>query len=424
MRRRTLWSLALAPAWLVACSGDDAVAPPLDAATDGSAPDVADAATAVDVADAYVDTGHDSSLFPLTPYARFVGVDYLGGALLTSIKVVTITFQGDDAGLVARLQKFGDTITSTPWWTESTAEYCVMPKGSPCIGPGTGAGHVVLGSPAPTQLTDTQDGKGSTVVQFIQDHIDTGEFPPPDDQTIYQIYFPQSTTITFGGNSCSSFGAYHYSAPFTPKGGGKAVETAYAIEPRCSGEGYTTFAASHELIEAATDAHPGKDRGYVMQDYGLWYFGDEVGDLCDYPWEFTQMTESTFNVQRGWSNKSGRSGHDPCVIQPKSEVYFNVAPEAGKQEVFLSVGESIAFDVVAYADGVTTDWSLSTEEISGRIGEANTLSFSFDKTTINAGQTAKLTIKLNGKPGAGVAPYVIHSVGNGHHWWGATIRLK
>lgn len=421
MARRALWALALAP---LACGTDDvASAPAPDAATFDAEP--IDAATAPDAADAWVDAGFDASLPPLKPYERFVGVDYLGGALLTSIKVVTVTFQGDDANLVARLQKFGDTITSTPWWTETTSEYCVMPKGTPCIGPGTGAGHVVLASPAPANLVDTDDGKGSSVVQLIQDHIDSGELPPPDDQTIYQIYFPPGTSIKFdNSNSCTSFGAYHYSAPFTPKGGGKPVETAYAIEPRCSGESYTTFAASHELIEAATDAHPGKDRGYVMQDQGWAFYGDEVGDLCDYPWEFTQMTESTFDVQRGWSNESARAGHDPCVAQPKSEVYFNVAPAAGKQEIHLGVGESATFELEAYSDAMTTDWTLSGEDIGGRIGENATLSFSFDKTTINAGQTVKLTIKLNDKPSLGVAPYVIHSAGAGHHWWGATVRLK
>jgi hypothetical protein len=423
MARRAPWSLALAPALMLACGGDDnATTPIVDASVDASVPDTSDATPAVDVADVYVDAGFDASLPPLKPYERFVPVDYLGGALLTSMKVITVTFQQDDANLVARLQKFGDTITSTQWWTDSTAEYCVMPKGAPCIGPGTGGGHVVITTPAPANLVDTDDGKGSSVVQFIQDHIDNGDLPTPDDQTIYQIYYPPGTTIKFDGlTSCSGFGAYHYSAPFTPKGGGKPVEAAYAIEPRCSGETYTTFAASHELIEAATDAHPGKDRGYVMQDYGWEYFGD----LCDYPWEFTQMTESTFNVQRGWSNKSGRAGHDPCVTQPKSEVYFNVAPEAGKQEVYLAVGESITFDLEGYSDAMTGDWNLSAQDISGRIGENGTLSFAFDKTTINANQTVKLTIKLNGKPTQAVAPYVIHSTsGAGHHWWGATVRLR
>lgn len=429
MTRRALCCSMLAPVWMFACGGDDnAAAPPLPdgGIADASPVDGADAALGVDVADAYVDAGFDASLRPLEPYERFVGIDYLGGALLTSIKVVTITFQQDDATLVTRLQTFGDTITSTPWWSDSTSEYCVMPKGSPCIGPGTGGNHVVITTPAPSLLTDTDNGSGSTVVQFIQNHIDSGDFPPPDEQTIYQIYFPGGTTIKFGGStSCSNFGAYHYSATLKPKGGGKPVEAAYAIEPRCSGESYTTFAASHELIEAATDAHPGKDRGYVMQDYGWSYFGDEDGDLCDYPWEFTQIVESTFNVQRGWSNKRARLGHDPCVTQPKSEVYFTVAPEAGKQEVYLAVGESMTFNVEAYSDGMTGDWTLSAEDISGRIGENGTLSFSFDKTTINANQTAKLTIKLNGTPSQAVAPYVIHSVsGAGHHWWGATVRLK
>jgi len=419
------------PAMLFACGGDDNAnqpAPTPDAGDthDASVPDTSDASPAIDAADTGVDTGHDSSLPALRPWERFPQVDYLGGALLTSIKVVTITFAGDDPTLVSHLQSFGDTITQTAWWTATTSEYCVEPAGTPCIGPGSSGGHVVVATAAPNNLTDTLDGNGSTLVQWIQARIDDGTFPAPDPQQIYQIYFPNGITLHFDGSqSCSSWGAYHYSASFTPKGGGTPVEAPYAIEPRCSGESYTTFAASHELIEAATDAHPGKDLGYSMQDPGLLFYGNEVGDLCDLPWNFLSMNESGFNVQRGWSNKSGRTGHNPCVIQPNGEVYFNVAPAAGYEHVYLSPGESVTFDVEAYADGSTADWNISAQDVSDRLGEAKTLSFSFDKSTINAGQTAKLTVTLGGAPQLGLASYVIHSQnGSGHWWWGAEVRLK
>ncbi|HEX7600831.1 MAG TPA: hypothetical protein VF316_04465, partial [Polyangiaceae bacterium] len=150
----------------VACGSEDPGALPPDAAADS----VADAGPDVG-ADVTADAQPDVAPLPrLKPWERMPGLDYLGGALLTAPKIVTITFAGDDAQLVSRLTVFDDTITQTPWWTAATSEYCVQPANTPCIGPGQSGGHVVLPGPAPASLTDTVDGAGSTVVQLLQNH--------------------------------------------------------------------------------------------------------------------------------------------------------------------------------------------------------------------------------------------------------------
>ena len=259
------WALAFV---LVACGGGGDVP---DAATDASEePDVHDAAVADEAApDVGPDVPIDHYLAPLPPYARMPIVDYLGGHLLTSAKIVTVSFSGDDANLIGRLTELDDTITTSAWWAAATSEYCELPKG-PCIGPGSSGGHVVLNETAAASYVDTDTGNGSSVVKFIQDHITAGTFPLPDDQTIYVIYWPPGTNISFGQDkSCQTFGAYHYSATFALPDGG-TQEASYAIEPRCNyGETFLTQAASHELIEAATDARPGKQQGWVMQDLSL-----------------------------------------------------------------------------------------------------------------------------------------------------------
>jgi len=433
MRWAILGALASCAAF-AACGGGGGVpdAGEPDAAVDQAAP--LDAGTD-DVVDAAPDVPVDHWVAPLEPYQRMPLVDYMGGPLLTAVKVITVSFTGDDANLIARMQELDDTITQTQWWTAATAEYCELPSG-PCIGPGSPAGHVVLNETAPGSLVDTDDGTNSTVVQFIQTHITSGDFPPPDDQTIYVIYFPSGTSITYDGDhSCSSFGAYHYSATFSLPDGG-TQEGAYAIEPRCSGEPYITLAASHELIEAATDAHPGKVRGYAMEDWGWEYYGDEVGDLCDHPWSFDSMNITTidggapFNVQRGWSNVSALAGHDPCVIEPSDHPYFNTAPESGKQDVYLGVGDSVTIELQGFADGtVASDWTLSAQDLGPRFGNPATLNFSFDTTAMNAGKTAHLTVTLTKQPSVAWVPYVIDSKGqiNGQtyeHTWGADVWFE
>jgi hypothetical protein len=391
--------------------------------TEAGAPD-----TAPDVAP---DVPIDNWVPPLPPYARSPIFDYQGGPLLTAVKVITVSFTGDDAALITRMQELDDTITSTPWWTASTAEYCELPSG-PCIGPGTGAGHVVLNETAPTSLVDTDDGTMSTVVSFIQTHITNGDFPLPDDQTIYVIYFPSGTSITYDGeHSCSSFGAYHYSATFNLPDGG-TQEGVYAIEPRCTGEPYITQAASHELIEAATDAHPGKVRGYVMEDMSWQYYGDEVGDICDHPWGFDVMDITTidggapFTVQRGWSNLSALAGHDPCVIPPSDHPYFNTAVQSGTQAIYLGVGDSTTIQLQGFSDGAMPDWNITAVDMGSHYGAGNVLNLSIDQSTMNNGQTANLTITVTAKPTITWMPYLIDNKdSNGHeHQWGASVYLE
>jgi hypothetical protein len=425
---RMRWALAFA---LVACGGGGDVP---DAATDAGAPDVHDAAVIESAPDVAPDVPVDHYLAPLPPYARTPVVDYLGGHLLTAVKVVTVSFATDDQNLIARLTELDDTITQTQWWHDSTAEYCELPNGA-CIGSGSNGGHVVLNETAPVSLVDTDNGTNSTVVSFIQSHITSGAFPPPDDQTIYVIYFPTGTNISFDQDkSCQTFGAYHYSGTFTLPNS-STQEGSYAIEPRCNyGETFLTQAATHELIEAATDARPGKQQGWVMQDISLEYYGDEVGDLCDHPWGSVYDVMSVqvpdggapFNVQRGWSNLSALAGHDPCVIPPATPPYFNTAVASGKEIVYLSVGDTADIELQGFSDGTMSDWTISMEDLGPHVGAGQTLAFTLDKTTMNNGQTAHLTVTLQKQPSEVWVPYWIHNKdGSGHeHIWGASVLLK
>jgi len=405
----------------VACGSEGPGALPPDAAADS----VADAGPDVR-ADVTADVQPDVAPLPrMKPWERMPGLDYLGGALLTAPKIVTITFAGDDAQLVSRLTLFDDTITQTPWWTAATSEYCVQPANTPCIGPGQSGGHVVLPGPAPASLKDTVDGAGSTVVQLLQDHIFSGELPAPDAQTLYVLWFPAGTSITMDGmTSCSSFGAYHYSAGLAPMGSTLPLEAAYAVEPRCSGEPFITVAASHEILEAATDAHPGGARGYALQDLGWQALGDENGDVCDHSWGFDTMTQSTFEVQRAWSNTSARAGHDPCVPAPP-DPYFDVAPESGGQVIYLAVGESRTLELDAWSDKPTAPWTLSAVDLGPNLGAGAALDLQLDKTTVGDGDTAHLTVTLTKKPTRPDTAYDLVSKGGGKtHHWGASVRLK
>ncbi|HEY1958521.1 MAG TPA: hypothetical protein VGH28_23045 [Polyangiaceae bacterium] len=353
-------------------------------------------------------------------------VDYNGGRILANPKIVTVTFAGDDPTLVSRLQQFDDIITTTPWWTAVSSEYCQQGGTAPCIGQGSGYGHVVIGDAPDANYTDSSQGGPSTIQAFLKQHTAAGadggppDIPSPDDNTLYVLYFPSNVTITLDGDaSCDSFGAYHNTATL-PNANGVLVYAPYAIIPRCgTKESTTTVSASHEIIEASTDPDIGENvLSYYMLNQ-LWAIaGGEVGDLCEgIGSSGTTTTESTFVVQRSWSNKSAAAGNDPCVPIPTSEIYFNAAPRQ-KNVVLSKAGVSAVVDIDAFSDAPRDPWALSAVDFAGFQQGNSLLSFSFDKTNVQNGDHVQLTVTaLSAIPGSD--EFLIESkdsTGTRHSW--------
>jgi hypothetical protein len=369
---------------------------------DASAP--SDGATYDDgLSDAGEGEGESAAPLEAGPPTPVPTVQYLGGPILSSPSIVTVTFQGDDASLVGRFQQFDDTITSTAWWKAVSSEYCVQPAGSPCVGPGTGGGHVVLPTAA-SGYTDSIKGGDSTIRALITASVAAGSLPAPDAQTLYVLYLPAGTTVLLDGYaSCapSSFASYHDIVGVTPPdaGPGATTNVAYAVVPRCSSaEAAMTVAASHEIVEAATDPSPENDPAFQLTDMVWTAFGPEVADVCAAVDVSLVTTDSSFSVQRSWSNASATAGHDPCVPIDPGEVYFNVAPEQGTETVALAVGQSATVILYPFADGpASTSWQLSAVASSG-----SPLGFSVQPATVTAGTRAILTVTLQSSPALGV----------------------
>ena len=404
----------------------------------GSTPDTSDSGTNdAQATEAGDDGALDASVTYPADHTPLPLVDYNGGRVLQNPKIVTVTFQGDP--LESRLQQFGDVITTTPWWTAVSAEYCQQPNNKPCIGPGSSGGHVVLTTPAAQDYTDSSTGGPSTIQDFIKQHVlgasagdagvdDSGadggaapDFPAPDENTLYVIYFPATTTITLDGSpSCNSFGAYH-NTTILPNGNDIPSFVPYAIIPRCdTKEAVTTVSASHEIIEAATDPDIGENSlSYYMLNQ-LWAVaGGEVGDLCEgFGSTGTTTIESTFTVQRSWSNKSAAAGHDPCVPIPNGEVYFNAAPRQAKV-VLPKAGSTAVLDIDAFSDGPKDPWKISAFDFAGFQQGTAVLSFSFDKTDVQNGDHVQLTITATSALPGGSDEFVISSKdanGARHSW--------
>jgi hypothetical protein len=368
------------------------------------------------------------------PHTAMPLVDYNGGRIIVNPNIVTVTFASDDATMVSRVQQFDDIITTTAWWTAVSSEYCEQPGNSPCIGQGTAGGHVVMTDPPASSYTDSStSGAPSTIKDFIRAQIIAGQtssdagtndggsegFPQPDANTLYVIYFPAGVSVSLDGDtSCGTFLAYHDTFSMVDENN-VDVAVPYAIIPRCgTKESTTTDSASHEIIEATTDPDIGIGSlaYYMLNQTWAGEGGGEVGDLCT----SKTTTESSFTVQRIWSNKSAAAGEDPCVPIPSTEIYFNAAPRQA-QIALQKKGDTATVDIDAYSDAPFPPWTISAVDVAseGQAQNSGLLSFSFDKTSVQNGDHAVLTVTATAAiPNDGDELFVSSkdTAGDRHNW--------
>jgi hypothetical protein len=349
--------------------------------------------------------------------------------VLTAPKIYPVFFSNDDAATVASLADFSMKVGSTPYWTATTSEYGV--------GPATGEAPIKLAETAPGQIDDSQ------IQQWLAQKFMAGApFPTPDQNTLIVIYYPAGTTVTLqNAQSCTSFGGYHNSAQV----GGQQV--AYAVVPRCgnfgmlSGLDAVTGPASHELVEAATDPQPMVNPAYPQVDDAHYYWeaifgGGEVGDMCaQFPAVFTKFSYLNYTVQRTWSNKSVKAGHDPCQPELPGEVYFNAAPVLGivphtyqGQPLMISgvnipQGSSKMIPVQLYSEGPTGPWTVTVTDLSPQL-TGGQLTLGLDKSSGQNGDVLNLTITVNKAGNNNIDVFLVKSVQAGqpqHGDWYAAV---
>jgi hypothetical protein len=356
----------------------DAPAPP-DAGRDASADARRDA-----LAEATADVAPDGPFVTAThpPLPELINFGAPGPGVLTAPQVVTVTFPGDT--MAKDFEELGKGIASSTWWNEIRPGFCDSDAG-PCMGDGPPGVSVKVTTPPAASYTDAE------LRTWLKDQIDTGVLPMPGpgslSQTIYVLYFPQSTVITSSGTSCTDFFGYHGKMSYTDPAdaGGKKQQVTYAVVDECTQPepdggvtaaytlAFTTETASHEIVEASTD--PVNGFYLDLDDPSTWGWNDVLGgeaaDLCDwyggppnYPyWPLENVPyNSKLTVQRIWSNAQVAAGLDPCLPVPSGVVFFEVAPE---QNVFvLDVGGSVTFPAYAYSTARTSGWTIIPEDMT------------------------------------------------------------
>lgn len=360
--------------------------------------------------DAALDSAPDAPLYPA--FAPPVLQVMKGpGSVMPNVRVVPAFFPGDP--LHAQLVDFLGKLAGSSTWSQMTSEYGV--------GALTVASPVDIATAPPANLTNDQ------IAAFLADqlsgsHPEWGATDPATLMTtVYVLFYPAATTVSLNGvTSCNwgspTIGGYHQ---FTTG----SVSATYAVIPRCTTPmfgtsvlDYTTYAISHELVEAATD--PRLDAwAYYAADDLPWPLitGGEVADLCQ---DFTSSryvpAELGYMVQRSFSNASVAAFHDPCVpVPPGAGPYFNAVPDrpdaftisVGTQTfpthgLSVPVGQTKTIALRLWSEGPTAGpWTITPYDFSPE----HALDITLDRNTGLNGDTLELTVHTKSATQAGYA---------------------
>jgi hypothetical protein len=244
---------------------------------------------------------------------------YYGGKVLSKVKVVQVlygagTYAGGVSGTSSpTLAQFYAGVTSSTY-LDWLSEYKTP---SQAIGRGTFSKKVSI---APASARDGATITDASIQKEISAQIGTGALPAPDSNTLYMVNFPKGKIISQGGaRSCVAGGFCAYHGTFKRN----ATEIYYGVLPDMSagsgcdtgcGSGAAfdnqTSVASHEMIEAVTDAEVGL--ATRLGSPIAWYDSThgEIGDICNgQQGTVTGGDGKTYTVQKEWSNSS-----NACIV--------------------------------------------------------------------------------------------------------------
>ena len=285
--------------------------------------------------------------------------------------------------------------------------------------------------------TLTDDQIRAWLAQKFETDARFGGTPAPE--TVYAIHYPSNVTINFSGlESCTGFGGYHDETVI------KGIAVSYVVIPRCAtfgalrGIDTVTDAASHEYLEWATDPFPETKPAWASVDPEHWiwskYFLNELGDLCvSGANDDVRPTElGGFVVQRMWSNKAAKAGHDPCVPYASATPYFTAIPslpdavnipdyytkkDTESHGLQVGVGQTKTIDVQLYADGPLGEWTVQVVDLARTAGETPEFEVSLDKDHGKNGDVLKLTVTGIAEAKTGFGFLLVSQSGDAAHYW-------
>lgn len=330
--------------------------------------------------------------FTPAPHAPMPRVFPHNGTVLANLRLVTLAFDGYDTAMVDR---FGDAIVGSSWYTTVGAEYGIRA--------GSHNPTVTLGA-APASLTR------AAIEDLLKQCIAAdSRLPKPtvgSHQLLYMVFIPSAATR---GTDASA--GYHFSTSF-----GTAKFPFAVVIDDGSGPAALTVAAARLLINAVTNPYQPNDDGYYADPPKIdpWSLvRREVADLCDGQ---RLVTEGDLTLPQVYSDVAARAGRSPCKPSSPDDTWSDVSAEPSTMRE-IPRGGMVTFVLTGWSTQEVPSWELRT-----RVADFSQLSEDqmqpvLSDNVINNNMTVKLTLHapLTAPSGAPGGVYVL-SGETGHPW--------
>jgi len=359
----------------------------------------------------------------------------VGGPVLASPVVQPVYFSG--YGNPEETDAFLSALTTSNYWATVTSDYGVGPlRALPGYRPTF---------PLPASLTE-KDLPG-LLAQALQE----GQtLAMPGNDTVYALFFPTSTTISYLDVTLCGVGhpeGYH--DEWTA--GGTRVPV--VIVPGCAsssldgdlkGVDIVTPVLTHELVEAATDPYVNSAPAYRALDAGHAFWGQalggsEVADLCENEVPSTvTLPELGHPAARIWSNLAAQADRGPCVPVPAGEAYFNAIADLPDTTTLTdSRGTQVKVPVLAAGVGRDVSARVHFRGEKGAPSQWKIVAFEIDDPTHpipahpgsgvvgGRGVTTDVAVTAEANSQAGLFPLVVLSTdGTAFHFWVGGIQRR
>ncbi len=381
---------------------------PVDVTEDGEGTTKADESTATSET---LTTGSRVHLFPkisegnarVSPTLS-AHLTYYGGKVIPNVKAYSVNWgSAVNSRIQTGMPNFYAAFGASNMFTWLGAEYSTVglngqdgqPGSDQTLGAGSSGGSFTI-TPSTTSktLTDAQ------IQAEISAQIAAGKLPAADDNAYYGINFPKGITITDqGSSSCVQFCAYHG----TFKRGSQnvyygvlpSVESGSGCETGCGSNSdffnNATSVASHELIEAVTDAEVGL--GTTVTRPLAWYdaTNGEIGDICNASQgTITDAAGTSWVIQKEFDNATST-----CIATKSVSSDFTIAvtPASGT----VAQGSTASFTVK------TTNVAGSPSIALSATGLPSGVTGAFSPATVTAGGSSTFTVTASASAATGTA---------------------
>ena len=287
---------------------------------------------------------HPGSTFSAPLAIAGAHVTYFGGPVISNVHIVAVLY-GSGAYLpniagtaTPTLSQFYTDITQSSYFDLLNEYSTVGVKAADgTAGTNQTIGHGFFDGLFTITPSATNDGPSISDAQIQSEllaQVAAGKLPAPvfdtqgNDNTLYMIFFPPGKTITAGGaTSCvrGGFCAYHNSTTGTFA----SHRLFYGVHPDiqppsgCSqgcGNSPNVFdnvtnVTSHELSEAVTDADVGPATTFARPLAWIDQTNGEIGDICVGQDSFVAANNTTYTVQREFSNLQNDCVAGPIKLQ-------------------------------------------------------------------------------------------------------------